>query len=363
MKNKKYLILTSTIKKMSMRNDLLTDLADLAGQADEEFTITTEMQERVDKFMADLKTEMKKDIKKDIKKELKKTETKTEKKSTKKDANKPKNGYSTFGAVVRIELKNKNPTMTFVEINKEISRRWNEELSDEQKQKFKDDYAAQLKTYNESKSDESDDEKPKKKSKAKKDPNAIKKPLNSYMLFSKDHREEVKKTVTEVTEITKKLAEMWQKAGDDTKAKYKKMADVAKQEYDKKVSDSSDSENDQKKDEKRDESPKRGPSNYNIFTKKMKAETKMTSTEIIAAWKKMSAQEKAEYKENEVKTEVKKVDEKITKVDDKKITKVDDKKVDEKKPTKKVVQELDETIPAPPPKTEKKSKTTDSKKK
>ena len=137
MKNKKYLILTSTIKKMSMRNDLLTDLADLAGQADQEFTITTEMQERVDKFMADLKTEMKKDIKK-------KTDTKTEKKSTKKDANKPKNGYSTFGAVVRIELKNKNPTMTFVEINKEISRRWNEELSDEQKQKFKDDYAAQL---------------------------------------------------------------------------------------------------------------------------------------------------------------------------------------------------------------------------
>jgi len=93
MKNKKYLILIST-KKMSIstitekRNDLLTDLADLAGQADQEFTITTEMQERVDKFMADLKTEMKKDIKK----ELKKTETKTEKKSTKKDANKPKNG-------------------------------------------------------------------------------------------------------------------------------------------------------------------------------------------------------------------------------------------------------------------------------
>ena len=333
---------------MSMRNDLLTDLADLAGQADQEFTITTEMQERVDKFMADLKTE----IKKDIKKELKKTDTKTEKKSTKKDANKPKNGYSTFGAVVRIELKKKNPTMTFVEINKEISRRWNEELSDEQKQKFKDDYAVQLKVYNENKSDESDDEKPKKKSKAKKDPNAIKKPLNSYMLFSKDHREEVKKTVSEVTEITKKLAEMWQKAGDDTKAKYKKMADVAKQEYDKKVSDSSDSEHDQKKDEKRDESPKRGPSNYNIFTKKMKAETKMTSTEIIAAWKKMSAEEKAEYKENELKAPEPK------KVDDKKTTKVDDKKVDDKKTTKKVVQELDESIPAPPPKTEKKTKTT-----
>ena len=335
-----------------MRNELLTDLADLAGQANEEFTITTEMQERVDKFMADLKTEMKKEIKKDIKKELKKTETKTEKKSTKKDANKPKNGYSTFGAVVRIELKKKNPTMTFVEINKEISRRWNEELSDEQKQKFKDDYAVQLKAYNESKSDESDDEKPKKKSKAKKDPNAIKKPLNSYMLFSKDHREEVKKTVTEVTEITKKLAEMWQKASEDTKAKYKKMADVAKQEYDKKVSDSSDSENDQKKnDEKRDESPKRGPSNYNIFTKKMKAETKMTSTEINAAWKKMSAEEKAGYKE-ENKTESKKVEEK--KVENKKVEdkKVEEKKVEEKKNKK--TTELDETIPPPPQKTEKK---------
>lgn len=66
--------------------------------------------------------------------------------------------------------------------------------------------------------DDSDDDTPKAK-RAKKDPNAPKKPLNAYMFFAGEHRSTVlaQHPGLRASEVTKKLGEMWKATASDDK--------------------------------------------------------------------------------------------------------------------------------------------------
>lgn len=69
--------------------------------------------------------------------------------------------------------------------------------------------------------------------KPKKDENAPKKPLSSYMLFCQDIREEVtkKNPTLKMHELSKKLAERWSKAKDEVKEEFQKKAEEQKEAY------------------------------------------------------------------------------------------------------------------------------------
>ncbi len=127
--------------------------------------------------------------------------TKTEKTKTtgkaKKDPNAPKqakSAYLFYSNAVRSTVKDENPNMGFGELAKEIGRRY-KLLSAEEMEKYEAEAAVDKKRYkkemeNYTPPKEFEDSKPGKKT--KKDPNAPKKALTSYMLFSKAMRPVIK---------------------------------------------------------------------------------------------------------------------------------------------------------------------------
>jgi hypothetical protein len=72
-----------------------------------------------------------------------------------------------------------------------------------------------------------------KKRKAKKDPNAPKKPCGAYMFFCKETRESVKEEHPDwgVTQIGKRLGELWKLVDEDDKKKFFDMAEEDKVRY------------------------------------------------------------------------------------------------------------------------------------
>jgi hypothetical protein len=100
----------------------------------------------------------------------------------------------------------------------------------------------------------------KKSKRRKKDPDAPKRPMTAYLLFSQEHRVEAKKKLgsdAKLPEIAKKLGKMWAKAPEDEKKKFEKKAASAKEKYDKemkkyKAKSSSSSKKSSKKSDKSD---------------------------------------------------------------------------------------------------------------
>lgn len=78
-----------------------------------------------------------------------------------------------------------------------------------------------------------DDEGETKKRKAKKDPNAPKKPCGAYMFFCKETRESVKEEHPDwsVTQIGKRLGELWKLVDEDDKKKFFELAEEDKARY------------------------------------------------------------------------------------------------------------------------------------
>lgn len=71
------------------------------------------------------------------------------------------------------------------------------------------------------------------KKKAKRDPNAPKRGMSAFMLFSNDHRNKIKVENPEATfgEIGRKLGEAWKKLTDKQKQVYTNKAEADKQRY------------------------------------------------------------------------------------------------------------------------------------
>ncbi|KAG2433609.1 hypothetical protein HYH02_012538 [Chlamydomonas schloesseri] len=78
-------------------------------------------------------------------------------------------------------------------------------------------------------------EKPEKKEKKAKDPNAPKKPMGAYMWFCKEMRESVKADNPDfsVTDIGRRLGELWKECEEEDKKKFHKMAEEDKDRYNK----------------------------------------------------------------------------------------------------------------------------------
>jgi hypothetical protein len=76
-----------------------------------------------------------------------------------------------------------------------------------------------------------------KKAKAKKDPNAPKKPLTSFMLFSNENRSRIQKENPSMTfgELGKKIGELFRGLSSSEKQKYEDMSKKAKEQYKKQM--------------------------------------------------------------------------------------------------------------------------------
>jgi hypothetical protein len=83
----------------------------------------------------------------------------------------------------------------------------------------------------------------KKKKPAKKDPNAPKKPLTAFILFSADKRAELKEEFPDIkfTEMSKKLGEAWKTIDEEKKKVYIKKSEDMKDTYKKEMADYSSS--------------------------------------------------------------------------------------------------------------------------
>ena len=68
-----------------------------------------------------------------------------------------------------------------------------------------------------------------------KDPNAPKRPLSAYFLFTKDARPKIKEAHSDwkVTEIAKEMGKQWHALDESSKVTYNKKAAKLKSEYEK----------------------------------------------------------------------------------------------------------------------------------
>jgi len=141
-----------------------------------------------------------------------------------------------------------------------------------------------------------------KEKKEKKDPDAPKAAVNSFILFCRDNREDIKNENPEMkaTEITKKLGEMWKDLDDEDKKEYQEKANEDKKRYAKEIEDYEPKEgfkNPKKSPKKESASPKRSLSAYIFFCNEKREEIKkknptMKATEIMTEmgklWKDLS---------------------------------------------------------------------------
>lgn len=157
----------------------------------------------------------------------------------KKDKNKPKRGLTAFmyfSQERRKEIKNSEPNISFGDVAKKIGVEW-KKLNDSKKSKFekmavkdKARYLKQMESYTPP-ADSGDDVV--KKIKKKKDPNAPKRGLSSFMFFSKERRVVLKSKHPDISfgEVAKKIGVEWKKLSDSHKSKYLKLAENDKQRY------------------------------------------------------------------------------------------------------------------------------------
>ncbi len=73
--------------------------------------------------------------------------------------------------------------------------------------------------------------------KAQKDPNAPKRPLSTFFLFSQDERPKIKKDnpSLSVADIAKLIGERWRSIGEDKKRHYEERARQEKERYDREI--------------------------------------------------------------------------------------------------------------------------------
>ena len=75
--------------------------------------------------------------------------------------------------------------------------------------------------------------------KASKDPNAPKRPLSAFFLFSQDERPDIKKKSPSLSvgDISKEIGARWKKVSDDVRKRYEQKAAVEKQKYEARLSE------------------------------------------------------------------------------------------------------------------------------
>lgn len=156
----------------------------------------------------------------------------------KKDPDAPKpavNAYILFSRDNRDDVKVENPDMKAIDITKKLAEMWrdsDEELKQEYKEKSEQDkerYVKELETYVPKEGFQNPKEKKTKSKKTKKI--GPKKPLNAYMWFCNDKREELKGKGFNNTEILREMGRLWKELSDKKKKTYLKKAEDDKERY------------------------------------------------------------------------------------------------------------------------------------
>mmetsp|Transcript_20304 Transcript_20304/g.44006 ORF Transcript_20304/g.44006 Transcript_20304/m.44006 type:complete len:539 (-) Transcript_20304:34-1650(-) len=192
----------------------------------------------------------------------KKSTPKKAKKIPKRDPAAPKKvslAYHLFTQDMRTEIKEKQPDLSFAEMNKLLGVRW-AEASAEVKEKYgklqekdQERYDNEMKDYtpaegyNKSgklitetkpKASKKEDDGTEKKVKKKKDPNAPKSAKNSYSYFVKEQGAKIKEEQPELSfgDRNKLLGSKWKELSAEDKEKYEALAKDDKARYDKEMS-------------------------------------------------------------------------------------------------------------------------------
>lgn len=231
-------------------------------------------------------------------------------KTNKKDPNAPKRpctSYIYFSNDVRKNLQEKNPELKPKQLAAKIGELW-KGLTDVQKVPYENLYKDAKAKFDIAKANyvpAAGFEVEEKSSKKVKDPNAPKKPKNSFMFFCEENRDLVKEKNASFSpkEVTKKLAETWRDLSDDEKQKYKDKADQDKTKYDK-AKENYVPNNQPLNDEKK---PTREKSAYTNFSNELRPKIKASNpnakfgelSKILSEkWATLSDAQKASYKTN-----------------------------------------------------------------
>lgn len=143
--------------------------------------------------------------------------------------------YTYFVQTCREEHRKKfpNENVNFTEFSKKCAEKW-KGMGEKEKKRFADmaekdkqRYDREMASYTPPQGEGGA------KKRKKKDPNAPKRPLSTFFLFSQDERPAVKALYPNysVGEIAKELGERWNKVSPEVKAKYELKATQAKQNY------------------------------------------------------------------------------------------------------------------------------------
>jgi len=144
----------------------------------------------------------------------------------------------------RQSVRDAHPELKITEVGKRLGEMW-KALSESDRKKYetmagsdKQRYEREMQSYQPPESDsddyiDDDTTTKKRKKKQKKDPNRPKRSMSSFMFFANDKRAEVKAKYPDlkITDMTKKLAEMWKVITEDEKKKYENQANKDKDRY------------------------------------------------------------------------------------------------------------------------------------
>jgi hypothetical protein len=172
-------------------------------------------------------------------------------KKKKKDPNAPKkamSAYIIFSAAKRIELKETQPELDFNQTAVEMGKQWRE-LSDEDKVQWNEKSAVSKARYEKEMEGYtppadlvmSDDNGggSKASKKKKKDPNAPKKAMSAYMIFSAAKRIELKETQPELyasqSQTAAETGKQWRELSDEDKVQWNEKSAVSKARYEKEM--------------------------------------------------------------------------------------------------------------------------------
>jgi structure-specific recognition protein 1 len=160
-------------------------------------------------------------------------------KKAKKDPNAPKasrSAYNYFGQEMRGTMKAEDADLSFAEINKTLGERW-KAVSPEEKERFeklaaedKKRHTREMASYTPPKGSPAG-----KKKKPKKDPNAPKSALTTFLIFSKEMRPKIKAENPDIqfSDMGRKLGELFRALTSEEKEKYEKLAQEDKVRYEK----------------------------------------------------------------------------------------------------------------------------------
>mmetsp|Transcript_32528 Transcript_32528/g.69254 ORF Transcript_32528/g.69254 Transcript_32528/m.69254 type:complete len:863 (+) Transcript_32528:183-2771(+) len=183
---------------------------------------------------------------------IKSADSSKKKKKKKKDPNAPKralSAYMYFTSAKRGEVKAANPDASFGDIAKLVSEEWKKlgegdkakwnAKAEQDKARYKNemvDYEPPSDSNGDDSADDDKGKKPKAK-RAKKDPNAPKRPMNAYMIYANSVRAQIReeKPDLSMTDVTKEISQRYKSIGDGEKAKLQAKVDAAKEVYKKQM--------------------------------------------------------------------------------------------------------------------------------